>query len=288
MTIKKGQLMKLNRINENQTRTINLDGTNNFRDLGGYIGHEGKTVKYNQFFRSDALHKLSDNDIAWLEEIGIKTIVDFRSASEIIDNEDKMIKGSHYYHLNPKAEVAQTASASLANDRSKIDKLVKIANSDDGEKYFANHINDMAEQMRRLVSDPNAVQQYQKVMFLIVDNKTPIIFHCRGGKDRTGIAAMFILLALGVSKKHIFEDYLLTNINNVVRNEKRMNDYRNLTDNQNVLDYLYNLMLAKDEYLEAAFDEMIRLSGSIANYLKHFLKLDEDKLTTLRNLYLEG
>lgn len=280
--------MKLNRINENQTRTINLDGTNNFRDLGGYIGHEGKTVKYNQFFRSDALHKLSDNDIAWLEEIGIKTIVDFRSASEIIDNEDKMIKGSYYYHLNPKAEVAQTASASLANDRSKIDKLVKIANSDDGERYFANHINDMAEQMRRLVSDPNAVQQYQKVMFLIVDNKTPIIFHCRGGKDRTGIAAMFILLALGVSKKQIFEDYLLTNINNVVRNEKRMNDYRNLTDNQNVLDYLYNLMLAKDEYLEAAFDEMIRLSGSIANYLKHFLKLDEDKLTTLRNLYLEG
>lgn len=280
--------MKLNRINENQTRTINLDGTNNFRDLGGYIGHEGKTVKYNQFFRSDALHKLSDNDIAWLEEIGIKTIVDFRSASEIIDNEDKMIKGSHYFHLNPKAEVAQTASASLANDRSKIDKLVKIANSDDGERYFANHINDMAEQMRRLVSDPNAVQQYQKVMFLIVDNKTPIIFHCRGGKDRTGIAAMFILLALGVSKKHIFEDYLLTNINNVVRNEKRMNDYRNLTDNQNVLDYLYNLMLAKDEYLEAAFDEMIRLSGSIDNYLKHFLKLDEDKLTTLRNIYLEG
>lgn len=280
--------MKLNRINENQTRTINLDGTNNFRDLGGYIGHEGKTVKYNQFFRSDALHKLSDNDIAWLEEIGIKTIVDFRSASEIIDNEDKMIKGSHYFHLNPKAEVAQTASASLANDRSKIDKLVKIANSDDGERYFANHINDMAEQMRRLVSDPNAVQQYQKVMSLIVDNKTPIIFHCRGGKDRTGIAAMFILLALGVSKKHIFEDYLLTNINNVVRNEKRMNDYRNLTDNQNVLDYLYNLMLAKDEYLEAAFDEMIRLSGSIDNYLKHFLKLDEDKLTTLRNIYLEG
>ena len=98
--------------------------------------------------------------------------------------------------------------------------MVKIANSDDGERYFANHINDMAEQMRRLVSDPNAVKQYQKLMSLIVENKTPIIFHCRGGKDRTGIAAMFILLALGVSKKQIFEDYLLTNINNVARNEK--------------------------------------------------------------------
>ena len=108
---KEGQYMKPNIINASKTRIINLDGTTNFRDLGGYIGHQDKTVKYNQFFRSDALHKLSDNDIAWLEEMGVKTIVDFRSASEIVDNEDKPIKSATYYNLNPKAEVAQTASA---------------------------------------------------------------------------------------------------------------------------------------------------------------------------------
>ena len=271
----------------NDNRNIKLDGTNNFRDLGGYIGQRGKSVKYRQLFRSDALHKLSDKDIAWLEMIGLKTIVDFRSSSEIVDNEDKIIQGSKYYHLNPKAEVAQTASASLANDRNKIERLVKIANSDDGDSYFANHMDDMSEQMRRLISDDNAIKQYKKVMALIVDQQTPLVFHCRGGKDRTGIAALFILLALGVSKEQIYEDYLVTNTNNVERNKLRMNDYRSLTDNQKVLDYLYNLQLAKKEYLDAAFDQMINMAGSTTGYLIDILEVTDTQLTELRIRYLE-
>lgn len=268
-------------------RNIKLDGTNNFRDLGGYIGHNGKMVKFKQLFRSDALHKLSSKDVAWLESIGLKTIIDFRSSSEIVNNEDKEIRGAKYYHLNPKAEVAQTASASLSNDRSKIEKLVNIANSEEGKSYFADHIDDMSKQMRKLVSDPDAVTQYQKVMAFLVNNETPLVFHCRGGKDRTGIAAMLILIALGVSKAQIYDDYLFTNINNVNRNEKRMNDYRNLTDNQLVLDYLYNLQLAKPEYLDAAFDEMIKMSGTTENYIKEVLKVTDEQLVAMQNRFLE-
>ncbi|MDD3924073.1 MAG: tyrosine-protein phosphatase [Erysipelotrichaceae bacterium] len=275
----------INTINDN--RNIKLDGTNNFRDLGGYIGYKGRRVKYRQLFRSDALHKLTDKDISWLEMIGLKTIVDFRSSSEIVDNEDKIIKKAKYYHLNPKAEVAQTASASLANDRNKIERLVKIANSDDGDSYFANHMDDMSEQMRRLISDDNAIKQYKKVMALIVDEQTPLVFHCRGGKDRTGIAALFILLALGVSKEQIYEDYLVTNSNNVERNKLRMNDYRSLTDNQKVLDYLYNLQLAKKEYLDAAFDQMIIMAGSTTGYLIDILEVTDEQLTELRIRYLD-
>lgn len=268
-------------------RNIKLDGTNNFRDLGGYIGHNGKMVKFKQLFRSDALHKLSSNDVTWLESMGLKTIIDFRSSSEIVNNEDKEIRGAKYYHLNPKAEVAQTASASLSNDRSKIEKLVSIANSKEGESYFADHIDDMSKQMRKLVSDPDAITQYQKVMAFLVNNETPLVFHCRGGKDRTGIAAMFILIALGVSKAQIYDDYLFTNINNVIRNEKRMNDYRNLTDNQLVLDYLYNLQLAKPEYLDAAFDEMIKMSGTTENYIKEVLKVTDEQLVAIQNRFLK-
>ena len=66
-----------------------------------------------------------------------------------------------------------------------------------------------------------------------------------------------------------------------------MNDYRNLTDNKNVLDYLYNLMLAKDEYLDAAFDEMIRLSGSTNVYLNQILQVSDKQLKRLQELYLE-
>ena len=42
--------------------------------------------------------------------------------------------------------------------------------------------------------------------------ETPILFHCTSGKDRTGVAAMLILLALGASDKTIAEDFEKTNI----------------------------------------------------------------------------
>ena len=270
-------------------RYLDFEGTTNFRDLGGYVGHNGKTVKWGQIFRADALNKLTDKDIALLEAMKLKTIVDFRSPKEIVDNEDKAIKDTVYFNLNPKAEVAQLASASPANDKQKIDKLLSIANSDQGESYFLVHSDDMAKQMRKLVSDPVAISQYQKLMeLLLADDGAPLVYHCRGGKDRTGVATMFILLALGVSKDQIYSDYILTNTYKEVRNEMRMDEYRNLTDNQNILDYLRNLLLAKEEYLDAAFDEMIKVSGSSDNYLRQVLMIDDDKLTTLRNRYLEG
>ena len=42
--------------------------------------------------------------------------------------------------------------------------------------------------------------------------ETPILFHCSAGKDRTGVAAILILLALGASDKTIAEDFEKTNI----------------------------------------------------------------------------
>ncbi len=38
-----------------------------------------------------------------------------------------------------------------------------------------------------------------------------VLWHCTSGKDRTGLAAMLLLAALGVDEKVIMEDYLLTN-----------------------------------------------------------------------------
>ena len=42
--------------------------------------------------------------------------------------------------------------------------------------------------------------------------ETPILFHCSAGKDRTGVAAMLILLALGASDETICADYERTNL----------------------------------------------------------------------------
>ena len=38
-----------------------------------------------------------------------------------------------------------------------------------------------------------------------------VLWHCTDGKDRTGVASMLILAALGADRRTILEDYLLTN-----------------------------------------------------------------------------
>ena len=38
-----------------------------------------------------------------------------------------------------------------------------------------------------------------------------MLFHCSGGKDRTGVAAMLILLALGASDETICADFVQSN-----------------------------------------------------------------------------
>ena len=40
----------------------------------------------------------------------------------------------------------------------------------------------------------------------------PLLLHCTSGKDRTGFAAALLLLALGVSRETVIEDYDLTNL----------------------------------------------------------------------------
>lgn len=65
-------------------RTIDLDGCLNFRDVGGYPTSDGRTVRWRQVFRSDALHHLTRQDVAQLRgEIGLGTVIDLRSTAEL-------------------------------------------------------------------------------------------------------------------------------------------------------------------------------------------------------------
>src|SRR5688500_5815791 len=63
-------------------RLVPLEGALNFRDLGGYTGLDGRTVRWGRVFRSDALHTLSDVDRETLRSIGLRAIYDLRKSHE--------------------------------------------------------------------------------------------------------------------------------------------------------------------------------------------------------------
>ena len=71
-------------------RHVPLEGAANFRDLGGYATEDGRSVKWGQLYRADALGDLSDGDLETLSELGIRLVCDFRSPAEVENAPDRL------------------------------------------------------------------------------------------------------------------------------------------------------------------------------------------------------
>jgi hypothetical protein len=64
-------------------RRIRLQGSYNFRDIGGYASATGQTVRWKRLYRSDALHQLTPEDLEILQPLGVSTLLDLRSIGEL-------------------------------------------------------------------------------------------------------------------------------------------------------------------------------------------------------------
>jgi protein-tyrosine phosphatase len=124
------------------------------------------------------------------------------------------------------------------------------------------------------------------VQALAEPDAVPALIHCNGGKDRTGFAAMVVLLTLGVPRATIVEDYLLTN-----------RFTRWTTRRRTWLVFLASwlavrpremraLLEAREPYLDAAFAAMEARHGSIATYLRDALGVTDAVRERLRTALL--
>ena len=69
-------------MSEAPARHLNLAGASNFRDLGGYQTRDGRTVRWRQIFRSNHLAHLTEQDVAVVRTLGVKSAFDFRGVTE--------------------------------------------------------------------------------------------------------------------------------------------------------------------------------------------------------------
>lgn len=153
-------------------RVVTLEGARNMRDLGGYAAAGGKQVRYGMVFRSDDLSALSVRDMKALRDLGIKTVVDFRSDEEAARAPDRVPEGVLAMH-----RLAITVGA--------------------------------AEGRRNGTLAREAQLQYTAFFDLLADDSAaPLLFHCAEGRDRTGFAAALFLAALGVERETIMREYL--------------------------------------------------------------------------------
>lgn len=269
-------------------RTLPITGLNNFRDFGGYVGADGRRIKWGIFYRSNHLSGLKADAKAYIEALNIQTIIDYRSENEIKSNPNTNIGEKQTFHLDASAQTAELAAQFAAEPSNEDRALIESVMRDIPKELINGRGEQVLEQYRNFVLSDKSKNSFKQMLRIMLDtHNNPSIQHCRGGKDRTGYGVLLILLILGVSQDDIIKDYMLTHENRLARNEIKMAAYRKITDNQDVLDYLLCLIDTRESFILEIFNTMKQVAGSPINYIKQELGITEADIKTMRDNYLQ-
>ncbi|MCO8292041.1 tyrosine-protein phosphatase [Tetragenococcus halophilus] len=270
-------------------RTLPIEGMNNFRDMGGYETDSGKTVQWGKLYRSDHIHNATDKGIAYLQTLGIHTIIDYRSNVETQKYPNKQISDQvTTYQMDPSAHAAELAAQFQSSKEEEDANLINEIIEQKEKGTLVDHSDVVLTQYHTFVTKKESQEAFSKMLQIVADPNAPaVVQHCRGGKDRTGFGSMLVLGTLGVKKEDLVEDYLLTAKNRIERNRIKMEGYKKLTSDPVVLNQLYSFIDTKPEFIEESIDTINNRYGSIENYVKKELKLTEQMVQQMKTMYLE-
>lgn len=248
-------------MSESPARHLNLAGASNFRDLGGYPTRDGRSVRWRQLFRSNHLGHLTDDDIAVVRRLGVRSAFDFRGAQERAEALCGMTEVTvHSLPVEPTVVAALRAIAASGRPLSSADAMEVMRDS------YRGYVQENTPRFRALFGH-------------LLEDRAPLVIHCTAGKDRTGFACALILHALGVPDEVISEDYLLTN--RFYRRDPSVSS--DLPD-----DVRQVLGTVQTEFLATAFAAIDADYGDIENYLRDGLGLGVAERGQLAACYLEA
>lgn len=230
---------------------MTFENLTNFRDFGGYKTGDGRRVKRGLLFRSDALCGINEKEQQELfKHLNIKTIIDYRTEAELSTAEK-----------------------------------IKTGNT----RQFSNLYQEMEKMMRGLAGNEYNRQIFSQMLQLYAAaENAPILLHCKGGKDRTGFGCAVILEVLGVPREKVIEEYLLSNQYKKNEIDQKMQEYRLLTSDEELLDQLRILLMVERDFLEAAFDEAEKLYGNFITFVRAGLNFSDREIEDMRKIYLEN
>jgi protein-tyrosine phosphatase len=169
------------------TGRLEVDGTHNFRDVGGYAA-SGGTTRCGQLFRSDSLAGVTAAGAADLAALRIGVVIDLRSPLERSQDHSRSVLPGAVHVWLP----IHGGSRSSLVDAHGVFSL---------EALYRQVLTDSAWTIATAVS-------------VIADSGTlPVLVHCTAGKDRTGLVVALALEAAGVERTAVVADYTQSALN---------------------------------------------------------------------------
>jgi protein-tyrosine phosphatase len=252
-------------------RLLALEGALNWRDLGGYPTADGHVTRWGCLYRSDGLDQLTDADLTLVADLGIKLVVDFRVDREVDENPSRL----------PDHPELRRQRLPIGGDEVEGRSILDTIRAGDLKTYTAE---EMAIGYERLLEE--AALNFGEVIINASDPANhPMVFHCTAGKDRTGLMAMLLLGALGVSDDDIVLDYELTTH---YRSNKRLAVLGPELEKAGVdIESVRPFLTAQAPVMAATIRALESRYGSIEGYLTHEAELDPSTLADLRTVLLE-
>ncbi|WP_048510382.1 tyrosine-protein phosphatase [Chryseobacterium sp. FH2] len=252
-------------IKDSLRRVVKMEGAYNFRDTGGYKTTDGKEVVLGKVFRSDAIDKLSDKDLKTFKDRKIATVVDFRGIEEAKQAPDKLPQNTNYLLCPAGSNNLPTAQdmAKFLKDKNFLFDMY----GEGGLPYFG-------ERYRALF-----------VQLLTLKPDEALLFHCTGGRDRTGMASALFLKILGVPQDVIENDYIASNFY-LAKNPTMKNMYSGLSKMAGMSETeIKQQMELRPELIRNFFTAIDKKYGNIENFFQVEMGIGPNEITILKQKY---
>jgi protein-tyrosine phosphatase len=211
-----------------------------------------------------------------LESLGIRTVVDLRTQVEVdAFGPDRLPPGTRVVQLR-----VPSAGA---------DPIVAEALETGNFPYLP----DLVSVNRSYITDDAA--QFGALFTLLADlANLPVLVHCLGGKDRTGVSVALLLTILGVPWPTVRDDYLLSNVyfaNSSGSQPESLN--RAMADKYGRMpdfgdeESRKEFFILRPEYIDVVLDEITRDGRTIEAFIRDDLRLTDDTVERLRAGLLE-
>ena len=240
----------------------------NLRDLGGYYTPDGNQTRWGKLYRSSSLARASLQDALALKNLGIRTVIDFRT--------DRERYGAPSKYIIPKTfNFPLRGNPSLNVFFDKI--LSKEKKAGDVKVY--------AQDVFSFLLENNSDYFIKMFDILLDENNYPLLIHCSLGTDRSAVASALILAALDIDFDQIVNDYMLSN-EQIDFSSFIQKDNTFLQQDQEVQETFTALYRVHKGTITYSFDKLLKDYGSLDNYFNNELKLTSKKREKLKELML--